>query len=228
MMDSMMMSLDEIIKSNRIRQKPKEKRNAPKGNRRAGGKRLIGKTSPVNGSGRVRKFRKRTGAAQKIKFSRGNGISGEKRPTSLMVCNLDYGVNDADIMELFNENGTMKKGAVHYDSFGNSLGTAELVFQNSDDAMRILKKFHGVRLDGRRLKIHLVLTTPDVKPQPFKYRPFKRSFKRASLKSRNINRSVGDFDSMPWDSSFGSNSNYMQEPDKDVIMGSWLPNWTRF
>ncbi|KAF3794101.1 THO complex subunit 4A [Nymphaea thermarum] len=78
--------------------------------------------------------------------------------TMLYISNLDYGVSNEDVKELFSEVGDLKRFSIHYDRSGRSKGTAEVVFTRRSDAAAAVKRYNNVQLDGKPMKIEIVGT----------------------------------------------------------------------
>ncbi|CAN1230918.1 THO complex subunit 4A, partial [Linum grandiflorum] len=86
--------------------------------------------------------------------------------TKLYISNLDYGVTNEDVKELFSEVGDLKRYAIHYDRSGRSKGTAEVVFSRREDGLAAVKRYNNVQLDGKPMKIEIVGTNIVTAPAP--------------------------------------------------------------
>jgi len=74
----------------------------------------------------------------------------------IIIDNMDYGVTDDDMKELFEEFGNIKRVSVLFNSQGKSTGSAEIVFRRPEFANDAQVQYDGVLLDGRPMHITVV------------------------------------------------------------------------
>ncbi|EGD83489.1 hypothetical protein PTSG_04097 [Salpingoeca rosetta] len=78
------------------------------------------------------------------------------RSAKLLVENLDYGVTESDIEQLFGAIGQLVDYSIHYDRAGRSLGVAEVEFARSKDAAAAVEEYNGRYLDTKPMKVSFV------------------------------------------------------------------------
>ncbi|CAH9114436.1 unnamed protein product [Cuscuta epithymum] len=173
---SLDMSLDDLIKKNRNSGGGNFRgrgRGAVPGPVRRNSNRPASRSAPYSTPKDVAWDHDMFVAAQPIpfpgQFSGGGGrASSIETGTKLYISNLEYGVSNEDIKELFAEVGDLKRYSIHYDRSGRSKGTAEVVFSRRQDAISAVKRYNNVQLDGKPMKIEMVgtniVTPPPVQP----------------------------------------------------------------
>jgi len=116
-------------------------------------------------------------------------------PAKIQIRNLDFGVTEADVQELFAEFGTLKKAAIHFTAQGTSMGVADLIYARRADAVKAIKQYNNVQLDGRPMKITMQENQQQVAKKPNILKrltrgaaPISRGDGRGNLKGRGALR----------------------------------------
>jgi len=84
--------------------------------------------------------------------------------TKIHVSNLHFEVSEVDMQELFGEFGPIKKLSMHYDKEGKSQGVCDIAFDSRTNALRAIKKYENVPLDGRKMRIEVIGELKNVAP----------------------------------------------------------------
>ncbi|KAL3339014.1 hypothetical protein AABB24_027899 [Solanum stoloniferum] len=178
-MASLDMTLDDMIKSRRNSEKGGRGQGRARRGRGQGGSVRGGRTTGaprkgalgVNARPSANRIAKSFRRTKNLPWQNGlledslraAGVSsGLETGTKVYVSNLDVGVTNSDIRELFAEMGELIRYAIHYDKNGRPSGSAEVVFARRSDAYQALKRYNNVQLDGKPMKIEIVAPKPDI------------------------------------------------------------------
>ncbi|KAL4887280.1 hypothetical protein BJY04DRAFT_175524 [Aspergillus karnatakaensis] len=135
-------SLDEILVNRR-----QGVRNRRRGNRAKAASAAV----PVGGVKKSTKSAKPAGKATQG----GHPASTESK---IMVSGLPADVNEANIKEYFTKSaGPVKRVMLTYNQNGTSRGIASIVFSKPDTAAKAAKDLNGLLVDGRPMKIEVVV-----------------------------------------------------------------------
>merc|ERR1712158_27278 len=85
-------------------------------------------------------------------------------PVQIHVSNLHPKVSDKDMRELFGEFGKLKSVNLHYDRNGKPQGSCDIKFAKKSEAVKAVKRYNKVPLDGKPMQIRVVedLSQPQV------------------------------------------------------------------
>lgn len=169
------MSLDDIIKSNKKSTGPNSRGRSGRGGSGVGParrffKRATNRTAPYSKPAQAPEalwqhdMFLNDAPAHPTPAGRASSI---ETGTKLFISNLDYGVSNDDIKDLFSEVGDLKRYTIHFDRSGRSKGTAEIVYTRRADALAAVKRYNTVQLDGKAMKIEIIgtnISTPGSGP----------------------------------------------------------------
>ena len=132
-------------------------------NNRAGGGRSYNDYDRPNYGGDSYRENRYTQARRAFRYRDARDVGGEgiklitnPNLTKMHVSNLDFGVTQGDMKELFSSIGKIKHVALHYDKNGRSQGTTEIIFERRVDALKAYNQYNGVPLDGRTMQLELM------------------------------------------------------------------------
>ncbi|KAL2159994.1 hypothetical protein VTH06DRAFT_1649 [Thermothelomyces fergusii] len=148
-------SLDEILSSQR--RNNGRRRSA----RRSSGAAKPTATAPAGG---IQKNTKPARGTNKPTPAKGVGLTGESK---IVVSNLPKDVSEGQIKEYFQQSvGPVKKVEISYGPGGVSRGIAHVTFHHADGASKAFSNLNGLLIDGKPVKVEIVVASADLIPQP--------------------------------------------------------------
>ncbi|KAG4444487.1 hypothetical protein IFR05_000078 [Cadophora sp. M221] len=142
-------SLDEIISTQRT--------STGRGRGRRGGHRTTqtGKPATVAPVGGIKKSAKSTRSTVKAAIPTGPSGSGEGK---VMVSGFPKDISEIMIKEYFGKTvGSIKKVEISYGPQGQSRGVANIIFHRFDSATKAVSECNGIPVDGKPIKVELIL-----------------------------------------------------------------------
>jgi len=112
--------------------------------------------------------------------------------SKIIVSNLPEDVNEQQIKDYFSTTvGTVKKVLLNYNKSGRSVGVATIIFSQATSAAEAAKAYDGVKVDGRPMRIEVILgakfapAPPPVKTLSDRISGAKNTPKNAGGKPKN-------------------------------------------
>ena len=102
------------------------------------------------------------------KMTNGQHTQLKTRKGNIYISNLSYGITEAHIQTIFGEIGHVQKTIVNHDHNGKSMGTAIVVFERHEDAVKAIQKYYRVPLAGRPMVLKLCGKHPQTRSIPRK------------------------------------------------------------
>ncbi|KAI1826417.1 RNA-binding domain-containing protein [Xylaria intraflava] len=91
-------------------------------------------------------------------------LSHDRHGTKIKVENLHYDLSEADLEELFNRIGPVKKLELIYDRAGRSEGVSYVTYESRDNALDAIREFNGANAKGQPIHLTLISSAPRRNP----------------------------------------------------------------
>ncbi|KAF2723887.1 hypothetical protein K431DRAFT_301405 [Polychaeton citri CBS 116435] len=145
-------SLDQIMKDSGSTGRRPGRRNA----RRVAKTKATAAVAPTGGVKKNKKDDKAKTVAPTVKPTK----VGDSK---ILVSGLPEDVNETQIKDYFGKTiGPVKRVSVSYGPNGRSRGRAEIVFSKGDAAAKAAKDLNGVKVDGRAMRIEVIMGASNV------------------------------------------------------------------